>query len=340
MAKQHLRTLGLSLFLHALLVLLFAYRSEKTPVRPPLKPDTNPLAVELTESPTTSTASRPHAASGSNRSSGKTPPSSENGEPLLLGGDFLRQNLVTRFSKPTSQPGEDSDQDSQEQSGSGHGWSPATQETNRMTIQKTLETLPFFMTLHSRVNSVLVYPDDFSRQRITGRVRIEVELGRDGTLKRFLTSTTDDRLLQTYCFALLLQTLARPLPSRAHLTEGESIAVSFEFEFHARIVGAPKRGFPTVIQKNHLAFGRENEVDPIVTERIQEIFTHYVPPIVPLPGGVYIDFVMAYQFIQNIMNDAPTEREQRASRIETLHEDLRRFVRIGSSPTPTATPES
>lgn len=324
MAAQHLTALIASISLHALLVAMLFHQSIPTVVRPPLESTTTEMAIELIEQ---TGAPSPGPPAG-------RPPTTKQ-RTLHLGGNFLAQSIANRFHEPTEHQDTRSGLDE-----STHGWSAATQETNGMSVQKTLETLPFFISLHSRVNSALVYPDDFSRQRVTGRVRIEAELNQDGTLKRFLTSTTDDRLLQTYCFALLLQTLSRPLPPKAHLVKGESIVTSFDFEFHTRIVGAPRRNFATVIQKNHLGFGRENEVDPIVTERIREIFTHYVPPIVPLPGGVYIDFVMAYQFVQNIINDAPTERELRQSRIETLHEDLRRFVKNGSSPTPTATPES
>lgn len=338
MAKKHLVSIVTSLTLHALLLAQLLIQPKVLPVR---KTD---MVVDLIESVSVEGGAiareRPSEPKSTSISASRSANQKSEAKPALqIGDDFLKNSLSRAFGNSAIHQAQDTPSDNQNH-GDGHGWSIATQETNRMTVQKTLETLPFFISLHNRINASLVYPDDFSRQRITGRVRIEAELNQDGTLRRFLTSTTNDQLLQTYCFALLLQALSRPLPTKTHLTHGETIATSFEFEFHTRVVGNPKREFPTIIQKNHLAFGRENEVDPIVTERIQEIFTHYVPPIIPLPGGVYIDFVMAYQLVQNIINGAPTEREMRQSRIETLHEDLRRFVRIGSSPTPTATPES
>ena len=78
------------------------------------------------------------------------------------------------------------------------GWSGAVQYGNLMGLEFTLESLGFFQALHARIEGHLVYPDDFSRQRITGKVRIEAELARDGRLIRFISSQADDRLLQTY----------------------------------------------------------------------------------------------------------------------------------------------
>lgn len=323
MARSTLASLILSAFLHSFLLALLL--SESVTVNPTTNRTSEPpTTVELIESPQSFNGSGnsgqafiAHRQAGSQR--------------LDFGGDFTRQLLASRLQNASDDPVD---------AVTGHGWTLAVQEAMNMGVERTLEALPFFMALYPRINSVLVYPDDFSKQRIDGRVRIEAELNSDGTLKRFISSTTDDRILQTYCLAFLMQTLSQPLPKAVRLKEGETIAVSLEFEFHTRVVGSPKRTFATVIQKNHLAFGRENEVEPVVNERIEEFFTHYVPPIIPLPGGVYVDFVMAYKFVQNLLNDAPTARELRQSKIEKLHEELRRYVRLGRPPSPTTTPES
>ncbi len=211
-----------------------------------------------------------------------------------------------------------------------------------MGLQQTFATLPFFMALHAKVDSALVYPDDFSRQRLTGKVRIEAELAADGRLIRFVGSVAQDKVLQTYCLAYLMETLRNPLPQRAW-TDGPQV-VAFEFDFHTHIPGEPQRVFPAVVQKNRLVFGRDNQIEPWVNERLTEIFTHYIPPIIPLPGGVYIDFVLAYQYIQNLAEGAPTERELRQGRIESLHLHLKDLLRHTTSPTPQpnqiANPES
>lgn len=226
--------------------------------------------------------------------------------------------------------------------GSFHGGSPGVQYGNAMGLTKTLETLPFFEALYDRVNRQLVYPDDFSRQRVTGRVRIEAEVSSDGRLLKFVSTTADDRLLQTYCFAALMQILSTPLAKGFRLPH-ERALVSFDFEFQVRIPGDTPRLFVRTVQKNRLAFGRENEVDPWLNEKIEEVFTHYVPPIIPFPGGFYVDFVMAYKYVNNLIEGAPTESEQRQARIEKLHESLRQTLKQAARftpPLPSPTPET
>lgn len=246
----------------------------------------------------------------------------------VLTGGFHKQTLES-----IAKRSEDSDA-----TGTGHGWSSAVQFGNSMDIHKTFATIPFFMALHSKVDSNLVYPDDFSRQRITGTVRIEAELDRDGRLLRFVGSVAQDKVLQTYCLAFLLQTLQQPLHERAWAESSQVVA--FEFNFHTHIPGEPQRLFPTVIQKNRLAFGRDNQIEPWLNERINEVFTHYIPPIIPLPGGVYIDFVLAYKFMENLIEGAPTERTLRQGRIESLHLHLKDFLRNSTGQSTGPTPES
>jgi hypothetical protein len=209
-----------------------------------------------------------------------------------------------------------------------------------MGLDFTLESLPYFEALYDRVNSQLVYPDDFARQRVTGRVRIEAELSKDGKLIRFLSSTADDRLLQTYCFAVLMQILRRPLPTAAWLPYDRA-NVAFDFDFRVRIPTETPHFYAREVQKNRLGFGRENEIDPWLNEKFNEIITHYVPPIIPIPGGFYIDLISAYQFVNNLIEGTPTESEQRQARIEKLHESLRSTLHRNSvTPTPGPTPES
>lgn len=276
--------------------------------------------------------------------SGAERPSIAHPSDLLTGG-FRKQTLqkFVQSSKASSTANGPWSTDTQgDAAATGHGWSRAVQVGNSMDIHETFATLPFFMALHAKVDSNLVYPDDFSRQRITGNVRIEAELDRDGRLLRFVGSVAQDKVLQTYCLAFLLQALKHPLPQRAWAKS--SLVVAFEFDFHTHIPGEPQRLFPTVIEKNRLAFGRDNQIEPWLNERINEVFTHYIPPIVPLPGGVYIDFVLAYQFMKNLIEGAPTERELRQGRIESLHLHLKDFLQHQAVPTPhpngTANPES
>lgn len=344
-----LGAIALSLALHALLVypLLHGSRVEKNAHEP----------IEITFAESTSKgSSKPRAST----SSSSNPLSARSqAQPLsqdILSGGFqsqTRQQLVdtSKINEGAASTGTEnsavSDLDFKgdpmtKVAGSFHGGSPGVQYGNAMGFTKTLETLPFFEALYDRVNRQLVYPDDFSRQRVTGKVRIEAEVSSDGRLLKFVSTTADDRLLQTYCFAALMQILNTPLAKSFHLPH-ERALVSFDFEFQVRIPSDTPRLFVRTVQKNRLAFGRENEVDPWLNEKIEEVFTHYVPPIIPFPGGFYVDFVMAYKYVNNLIEGAPTEGEQRQARIEKLHESLRQTLKQATRftpPLPSPTPET
>ena len=201
-----------------------------------------------------------------------------------------------------------------------------------MGLEKTLNTLPFFLALHKKIDSSLIYPEDFSRHRLTGLVRIEALLAKDGRLLRFTSTAAEDRVLQTYCLVFLTQVLSQPLAPVFQLKDEEPVAIAFEFDFRVRIPDQAPATMVVGAMKNRLAFGRESMVDPWLNEKINEILTHYIPPIIPIPGGVYVDFYLAYQWVQNMINDTPTESDARAARIENLHENLKRSLRAETPP--------
>lgn len=333
-----------SLLLHGLIALAIYFASDKVFDKAPLKlePPDQPIEIVFQNEPQTTRSTSVQATNASQtntRPPAKSFARSVENRRDVFSGSFRVQTLSKlAVGEQSTAVGNDVNKNAT----TGHGWSAAVQFGNAMDLEQTFASLPFFMALHAKVDSSLVYPDDFSRQRLTGKVRVEAELNPDGSLIRFVGSVSQDKILQTYCLAFLMQTLRQPLPKRAWADKAQVVA--FEFDFQTHIPGEPQRLFPTVIQKNRLAFGRDNQIEPWVTERLNEIFTHYIPPIIPLPGGVYIDFVLAYQFIENLIESAPTERELRQGRIESLHLHLKDFLRHSTSPTPqperSASPES
>lgn len=225
----------------------------------------------------------------------------------------------------------------------GHGYSSAVQYGNAMGLQQTLESLHFFQALHRRIDGHLVYPDDFARHRIEGQVRIEAELAQDGRLLRFTSFNSEHRVLPAYLMALLTQVLEKPLRPQEHAPHPR-VHVAFDFDFRTRLLGMPENPAPIGAQKNHLRFARDAIVPSRLEEKIHEVFTHYIPPVIPIPGGVYIDFVLAYEYVNNLIEGAPTESDARQARIEDLHERLRSTLRQSRerqpNESPTPQPES
>lgn len=344
----------LSLFIHSLIGAPLVRDFFSPTVRPEkLKPLEKQMPIEIVSSEEHRAPGQPAEKNVRTKQNLKSPNIAAND---ILGGGFFNKHILNSGSHDFNLPNEPAlgltvSGESREESqfagdpmarvqSSAQGWSGAVQYGNSMGLAFTLESLPYFEALYDRVNSQLVYPDDFARQRITGRVRIEAELSKEGRLIRFLSSTADDRLLQTYCFAVLMQILSRPLPQSAWLPFDRA-NVAFDFDFRVRIPTETPHFYAREVQKNRLGFGRENEIDPWLNEKFNEIITHYVPPIVPIPGGFYIDLIAAYQFVNNLIEGTPTESEQRQARIEKLHESLRGTVHSHSpTPSPSPTPES
>jgi len=219
----------------------------------------------------------------------------------------------------------------------GHGYSSAVQYGNAMGLQQTLESLHFFQALHRRIDGHLVYPDDFARHRIEGQVRIEAELAQDGRLLRFTSFNSEDRVLPAYLMALLTQVLEKPLRPQEQAPHPR-VHVAFDFDFRTRLLGMPENPAPIGAQKNHLRFARDAIVPSRLEEKIHEVFTHYIPPVIPIPGGVYIDFVLAYEYVNNLIEGAPTESDARQARIEDLHERLRSTLRQSRQRAPNESP--
>lgn len=356
MRRMFALAIGISLAIHALVIAILWIRTPSVP-----KPQEEPTVVDLVFDETPASQSPRHVTSNktfpTNHDTRIAKPSDSApvDKSLLAFQPTFRQSLIDRIEtvnsedavvvaeKPRPPMGSDpmlavetmSPRDST-------GWSSGVQYMNAMDYVFTINSLGYFTALHNRINSQLIYPEDFARQRITGKVRIEAELGKDGKLIRFLSSTTDDRLLQTYCFAFLVQVLQHPLPQRLWL-EYEKAVVSFDFDFRTRVDGMVPTEFAMGVEKSHLMFGREAAIDPWLNEKIHEVLTHYVPPIIPLPGGFYVDYVLALQYVKNLIEGAPTEREQRQARIDNLHERLRTLLHRAvtePTPSPTAEPES
>jgi hypothetical protein len=74
--------------------------------------------------------------------------------------------------------------------------------------------------------------------------------------------------------------------------------------------------------QNTLEFSRTHYMDPYALEVIDYLAQNYVPPIIPIPGGVYIDFVRAYKMIDNYANERPDMYDQRERQFSLLRDKL------------------
>lgn len=209
----------------------------------------------------------------------------------------------------------------------GEGYSAGVRYAQGMDLEFTNSNLNYFHSLYRKVDRVFDHPEDIARSRIQGHVRIEALLGRDGQLIRILKSESSKSILHAYSLAFLIHALTGPLETSAWLNSKDAVVV-FEFDFRTHIEGSPAPDSIRGVQKNTLAFSRDAAIETQLTETVREVFTHYVPPIVPLPGGVYIDFVLAYQYVNNLMHDIPPERIARQRRLNLLQKQLTETIHV------------
>lgn len=195
-----------------------------------------------------------------------------------------------------------------------------------MGVEEYAPAIPYFAALWKKINEKVDYPKDFKNKRISGIVNIHLELDEKGVFSGdFIEIGGDDNLLKTYVAALLIHNLKDPLPKSFWLKSRKSLTVMLSFRF--KTFSDPEKfvrpkGFHL---KNILSFHREEFVDNRVNQVVHEAWNHYVPPIVPIPGGFIIDFVRAYQLIANI--GEPTESELRDQRLKQLKLELKNAIK-------------
>lgn len=197
-----------------------------------------------------------------------------------------------------------------------------------MDLAKAAETIPFFHALWSKIDGLIDYPIEIAQMRIGGQVTVHMTIDRYGQIEGdFLRVKADHPILKTYTLVILAQALRNPLPVRLQLpagTQSMPVVVTVDYRSVTLTNLETRRGH---FFKNALDFERTRYVDPYLKEIIDYAMTNYVPPIIPIPGGLMIDFVRAYQMIDNYANDRPDLYEQRDRKYAMLKKRLELSVR-------------
>lgn len=180
--------------------------------------------------------------------------------------------------------------------------------------------LPFLQAVWEKINDGLDYPGDLAKQRIIGEVVLHLAVDSKGVLQgSFHSIESSNTYLETYVLAVLIQALRTPIENRFWCKRGVTpLTLRFEFETYTEVVFENKdRG---ELVGNTLRFRRAAYVEPILNENIEKLLTRYVPPIIIFPGGFYIDFVHAYEYVKNWRQ--PKEEDLRQARLENLRKRL------------------
>ncbi|MGE0616120.1 MAG: hypothetical protein AB7P04_10810 [Bacteriovoracia bacterium] len=210
-----------------------------------------------------------------------------------------------------------------------------------MSLVREGRLYPFFEKLWQRVNGVMTYPDDFINLRIRGNVKLQIGVNRRGEFTGEIYRVDGaEPMLNAFVLASTIHALRSPLPEHAWAApaefssglEGETMPVVLNFDFFLHPAGTvpPVRADAFVHFKNVLMFQRDSQIDPTLTRAFDYFFTRVVPPVIPIPGGFFIDFPRAYRYFRDIDALSPSERSSR--RLTIRREEWENLIRrLGTS---------
>lgn len=199
-----------------------------------------------------------------------------------------------------------------------------------MSMEEESTLVPFFRALWKRIDATVGYPRDFVDQRITGDVTIQIEVDHRGAFTGKVADLSgDDSFLKAYVAASVVHALKEPLPDSAWIRDrGFSvrdrilIAASFEYRLFSHGEAPPSDRVSHL--KNVFRFRRHAFAGPL----LNEILGRYMPPIIPIGPGIYIDFIAAYQWVKNYRErHKPGEAQLRASRLDAARGTWERMIR-------------
>jgi hypothetical protein len=241
---------------------------------------------------------------------------------------FEKLNLGVKISpaRPMgqiSQKGET--QTASEDWGHGYGRGDGFDQAGKTDLKTEGELLPFFTALRRRIDGNLTYPSDFSKQRIQGTVRVQLEVNDKGQfIGSFKRVDSENTFLKTYVLTILLHALREPLPQTLWSKKGNQLlVVDFDFNLYTKNEVPTENDFPQF--KNLLTLQRWAYAEPIVEEKMNYALNRYMPPVIPIPGGFVIDFYRAYQMIERI--GKPDPDQMRGQRLQDQNDQWKAVIR-------------
>ncbi len=187
---------------------------------------------------------------------------------------------------------------------------------HQIAVNEEVKIYPFFKALWHKIDAVLVYPDNLAQQHIEGEVSLQLNINRQGLIKSPPKSVrSEDPFLETLALATVFLALKAPLAPNAWRQDSaeevfpENFPVVFHFTFKTFGPGSRGDRSPPDHFKNILRFRRDTFVDPVLNQVLVHFFSRTLPPILPIPGGVYVDFPRAVAFVQGKLKPARDEKQ-------------------------------
>lgn len=204
--------------------------------------------------------------------------------------------------------------------GAGGGSLDTLSGARAMRFEDEVALRPWIEEVWRRLDGAVDYPEDFVRRRISGSLRLQVELDGMGRLVGgFRRVSSDQKYLRAYTLACLSKALREAIPERLWRKQGMALALHFQFGTSASPGNADRdRGG---VLRNQLTFLRLAYAKPEWEEKFERFFTKLVPPILPIPGGFIVDFVRLYRMVDEWGKEDRADIE--LARIEQMYRLLK-----------------
>lgn len=195
-------------------------------------------------------------------------------------------------------------------------------------LEEGITGTTFWRSFAKKLNESLIYPEDLLKMRRDGRYQIDFFVNRKGQLiDNFVRVSGKDPYLSLYVQALLIQTLKDPIHERDWYQVDRKIPVTVQINFEINTATYPAVPSEVNFENNFFTLTRRAFLDPLWVEKMDRIMTRYVPPIIPVPGGVYVDIIRLVEYLKNLDPNAIDPDERLLQRVQLNREQLEKFIR-------------
>lgn len=167
---------------------------------------------------------------------------------------------------------------------------------NSLTLPQISENIHFFEAIKNKIDQNIQYPQELTEHNIQGKTNLTILINHKGELLEVYNVSALNPYVTTYSLIGIHQALKEPLPQYLWFKPERTLTLSLHFDFKIYTMGNMQERNESSYYKNRFDFLRVRNAKNFLEEFV-ELNARYIPPIVPLPGGFYVDFIQAYRMI-------------------------------------------
>jgi hypothetical protein len=174
-----------------------------------------------------------------------------------------------------------------------------------MNLQKEGKFFPLAQKIKNRIDGFVGYPPDFVEENISGEIVLQFLVNSEGKFLKFLRVEGDNSHLTVYSMAMIVMALQDEIAQLPAGRELEDIPLSLRLSYRLLLPDeiSNRKGAETF--KNSIYLDRVAFTEPKPIKKMRRFIEKYTPPVIPVPGGFFIDFVSLYKHVVERDSDDP-----------------------------------